>query len=114
MDCLTHVLAFADIDMNPQMSFVIGTDTMVRILNPKYYNHSRTDMLASLRDMKGVHFIVGGRVQQNEGTGDEFLTGREELVDLPQDIQEKFTLIDDFRVDISSTELRKQQEASSK
>ena len=48
------------------MSFVLGTDTMVRIINPKYYDNSREKMLAALVDMKekGVHFIVGGRLEQ--------------------------------------------------
>jgi len=51
---------------NRKMSFVLGTDTMVRIINPKYYDSSREKMLAALVDMKekGVHFIVGGRLEQ--------------------------------------------------
>ena len=41
-----------------------------------------------------------------------FVTGQEELSDLPADVQEMFTLVQekDFRVDLSSTELRKQAE----
>lgn len=52
-----------------KMTFVLGTDTMVRIIDPKYYGNSREDMLAALRDMrgKGVHFIVGGRLEQGRG-----------------------------------------------
>lgn len=48
------------------MAFVIGTDTMIRILNPKYYGDSKEAMLEAIRDMKrhGVHFVVGGRLQQ--------------------------------------------------
>jgi hypothetical protein len=40
------------------------------------------------------------------------VTGQEELSDLPADVQEMFTLVQekDFRVDLSSTELRKQAE----
>jgi hypothetical protein len=43
-----------------------GTDTMVRIIDPKYYGHSQSNMIAALEDMKrkGVHFIVGGRLEQ--------------------------------------------------
>ena len=50
------------------MSFVLGTDTMVRIINPKYYGDSRENMLEALADMKekGVHFIVGGRLEQGK------------------------------------------------
>ena len=49
-----------------KMSFVLGTDTMVRIINPKYYENSREKMIDALVNMKdkGVHFIVGGRLEQ--------------------------------------------------
>ena len=49
-----------------RMSFVIGTDTMVRIIDPKYYGNSREGMVSALLRMKerGVHFIVGGRLEQ--------------------------------------------------
>jgi len=79
----THKLAFffsdltfpsrnaTDLGAQRQMAFVIGTDTMVRILNPKYYGDSKDAMLEAVRDMKrhGVHFVVGGRLQQ--GTEDD-------------------------------------------
>lgn len=54
------------------MGFVIGTDTMVRILNPKYYGNSEEDMFEAVRAMghAGVHFVVGGRIdQQNRENG---------------------------------------------
>ena len=40
-----------------------------------------------------------------------FINGEEEVGSLPKDIQQMFTLLseDEFRLDISSTELRKQQ-----
>lgn len=49
-----------------RMSFVIGTDTMVRIIDPKYYGNSREGLVSALLRMKerGVHFIVGGRLEQ--------------------------------------------------
>mmetsp|Transcript_34695 Transcript_34695/g.46548 ORF Transcript_34695/g.46548 Transcript_34695/m.46548 type:complete len:94 (-) Transcript_34695:731-1012(-) len=45
----------------------------------------------------------------------KFITGQEELSTLPNDVQDLFILIreEDFRVDISSTELRKQASSSS-
>lgn len=48
------------------MSHNIGTDTMVRIINPKYYGNRKEHMIKALEDMnsKGVHFIVGGRLEQ--------------------------------------------------
>jgi nicotinic acid mononucleotide adenylyltransferase len=113
-DIFRNVLA-TDVGGTKQFSFVIGTDTMVLILNPKYYGNSQQAMLEAVRDMKqqGVHFVVGGRLQQTSETEDRtFVTGQEELSDLPADVQEMFTLVQekDFRVDLSSTELRKQAE----
>jgi nicotinic acid mononucleotide adenylyltransferase len=101
-----------------RLTFLIGVDTMIRIINPKYYNQSNDEMLKTLYNMQsqGVHFVVGGRLDQKKGTNDTssetatmpFMTGKEELNALPHDLKGIFTLIaeDDFRVDISSTELR--------
>lgn len=94
-----------------QITFVIGTDTMVRIINPKYYGGEYNNMLKAVREMgsEGVHFVVGGRLEQNKNGSDKFVTGEEELSGLPSDVKAFFTIIqeEDFRVDISSTELRK-------
>jgi len=91
-----------------KFTFVIGTDTMIRIINPKYYGGEIDNMLEAVREMgrEGAHFVVGGRLEQNK-----FVTGEKELEGLPLDVQEMFTIIkeDDFRVDISSTELRAKQ-----
>ena len=96
-----------------QMTFVIGTDTMVRILNPKYYDDSNDNMINALREMKmeGVHFVVGGRLEQvkdDDNSMKKFVTGEEALDDLPDDVSDMFTIIqeEDFRVDISSSEIR--------
>eukprot|EP00558_Chaetoceros_sp_UNC1202_P012210 CAMPEP_0197234632 /NCGR_PEP_ID=MMETSP1429-20130617/2332_1 /TAXON_ID=49237 /ORGANISM="Chaetoceros sp., Strain UNC1202" /LENGTH=501 /DNA_ID=CAMNT_0042693087 /DNA_START=82 /DNA_END=1587 /DNA_ORIENTATION=- len=100
-----------------EITFVIGTDTMVRIINPKYYGDSYENMLEAVREMgdEGAHFVVGGRLEEIKGSvggsdGDEsrFVTGEDELEGLPQDVRNMFTIIkeDDFRVDISSSELR--------
>ena len=45
-----------------------------------------------------------------------FINGEEEVRSLPKDIQQMFTLLseDEFRLDISSTELRKQQNEPNK
>ena len=96
-----------------KITFIIGTDTMVRIINPKYYGNSIEEMLSAVREMgdAGVHFVVGGRLEQGKTVGEapKFVTGEEELISLPIDVQEMFTLIqeEDFRLDLSSTELRK-------
>jgi nicotinic acid mononucleotide adenylyltransferase len=101
---------------NNRWSFVIGTDTMVRMLNPKYYNHDYEQMLQAQRSM-GVNFVVGGRLDQTNPNKDKFISGKDALPEgLPQDVQEMFILLEesDFRVDISSTELRAQQAAAAK
>jgi len=104
--------SFSSTEPEP-LHFVIGTDTLVRIMDPKYYDNSEDKMLQALYDMK-CNFVVGGRLEQNKATSGgesepEFVTGREEVKKLPDDLQHKFTLLEDFRVDISSTELRRQK-----
>jgi len=96
------------------MTFVIGTDTMVRIINPKYYDNNVDKMLKAVREMGdlGAHFVVGGRLEQSKNNDKSsekiFVTGKEELVDLPEDVRDMFTIIkeEDFRIDISSSEIR--------
>jgi len=99
-----------------KMTFVIGTDTLVRILDTKYYDDEKEKMLTALRDMKhrGVHFVVGGRSEQGKYEGDspKFIDGSKEIAEQPQDVKDMFTLLkeEDFRVDLSSTEIRKQRD----
>ena len=108
---------------NRKMTFVLGTDTFVRIINPKYYNNSLENMIDALVEMKmkGVHFIVGGRLDQQTAdvsgllsttTTTKFINGEEEIKSLPGHVQEMFTLLteEEFRLDVSSTEIRKQME----
>lgn len=114
VSCLQDCIAEGAYGGIHDISFVIGADTMARILNPKYYNNDKDQMIKALLSMEGAHFFAGGRVEQKKETpaSAQFLTGREELGDLPQALKEKFTIIEEqeFRVDISSTEIRKQQE----
>lgn len=85
----------------------------MRIINPKYYNNSFENMLDAVRGMAkaGVHFVVGGRLEQNTGStktesNKRYVTCEDELSTLPEDIRCLFTLLPTFRVDISSSELR--------
>jgi nicotinamide mononucleotide (NMN) deamidase PncC len=98
----------------PDVSFVAGADTLVRIINPKYYNDDVDEMIDSLRSMKGVHFFGGGRLEQKKDSSEpvRFITGIEELKGLPEDVKEMFTIIEEkeFRVDMSSSEIRKEEE----
>ena len=107
---------------NRILHFSIGTDTLVRLIDPKYYNNSEDDMLHTLRDMS-CHFVVGGRLDQkkkssNNNNDDDndvedtmFIAGDEVVATLPLQIRDKFTILPDFRIDLSSTEIRQQMEA---
>jgi hypothetical protein len=82
------------------------------------------DALVEMKE-KGVHFIVGGRLeqqQQQSSMGDDgsimekkmmkFINGEEEVKSLPLHVREMFTLLseEEFRLDVSSTEIRKQMQ----
>jgi len=111
---------------SPRINFVIGTDTMVRILNPKYYrDKARESMIESLLELKekGVSFIVGGRLEQSPAqtpdgspSAPRFVSGKEDLIDLPEEVASMFIIMEEseFRVDLSSTEIRKEQERKEK
>ena len=87
----------------PGSVFVIGWDTMVRVIDPKYYGDSETAMLTALAEIwaRGCRFLVAGR--QVDGA---FRTLDE--VAIPQGFQPLFRAIpeESFRADVSSTELR--------
>jgi nicotinic acid mononucleotide adenylyltransferase len=76
-------------------------------------------MLQTLTDMS-CHFVVGGRLDQkkkkssvDDKNNDEilFIAGDEVVEQLPIGIRDKFTILPDFRIDLSSTEIRQQMEA---
>lgn len=82
--------------------FVVGVDTVRRILNPQYYG-SMSDMISALLEIRrnGCFFVVGGRKTADDW--DEM-----EKVEVPMELSGMFFGIPahKFRVDISSTELR--------
>jgi hypothetical protein len=84
--------------------FVVGADTAARIVAPRYYGNSEAALHAALGDIRarGCRFLVAGRL---DDTG-QFL-GLEKLT-LSPDYRDLFTAIPegDFRVDVSSTQLR--------
>ena len=88
----------------PNHGFVVGFDTMKRIIDPMYYEDSEEKMIAALREIGalGGYFLVGGR-KEDDG---RWAT----LTDLaiPHDLQDMVIEIPEkeFRVDVSSTELR--------
>lgn len=90
-------------ELFPGSAFVIGADTAVRLINPKYYGGDSRKMLEILLGCKssGCLFLVGGR------TVDGVFTVLEDLV-IPKELKDMFISIpqEKFRMDISSTEIR--------
>ncbi|WIA37878.1 hypothetical protein OEZ86_014725 [Tetradesmus obliquus] len=90
----------------PGATFVLGWDTAVRIVMPKYYGGSETGMALVFRDIQhaGCSFLVAGRVDDK---GDGQFKGLQDIA-LPAEVAGLFAGIpeDKFRSDISSTALR--------
>ena len=84
-------------------TFVIGVDTMRRVIDPKYYGGSRGKMLFALEEMRelGCSYLVAGRVD-----GREFRTLGD--ISVPVELEGMFREIpeSEFREDLSSTDLR--------
>ena len=88
----------------PGATFVVGFDTAVRIIQPRYYGDSEADMLAALAEMRdrGNRFLVAGR-EDKDGRFREL----HELT-IPDGFAGLFDAIPArlFRHDVSSTEIR--------
>jgi len=86
----------------PNCTFVVGIDTLVRIGEPRYYE-SAAAMHDSFTEYTklGTRFLVFGR---NDGRGFQTLANN----DVPEALAALCTNVteDEFRVDLSSTELR--------
>ena len=87
----------------PGCTFVIGWDTAIRLVDPRYYGHDETEMIIALNDIRRYccRFLVAGR--QDDGV----FRGLDEIP-IPKYFQDMFMSIpeSDFRVDLSSTDLR--------
>lgn len=87
----------------PSSTFVVGWDTAIRLFDPKYYSDDPDLMFEILCKMSasGTKFLVAGR--EKEGV---FMTLED--VQIPEGFRRLFTGLseDEFRADISSTELR--------
>jgi hypothetical protein len=85
-------------------TFVVGYDTAVRILQPRYYQDSEARMLAALAEIRECdgRFLVAGRADEN-GTFRHL-----EDIAIPTAVRDLFHPLppDRFRRDISSSELR--------
>ena len=103
--CFTRAATFsAKASLFPGVTFVVGTDTIKRIAAPSYYGNdaaNRDQAISSIRDL-GCRFLVFGR---KEGAVFESLRD----ISLPTSLLEICQEVpqDRFRLDISSTELRR-------
>ncbi len=88
----------------PNATFIVGYDTAVRILHPRYYDNSRDKCHAALTAIQkqGCSFLVAGRV------GSSGIFRDITHLDIPPAFTTLFRSISmqQFRKDISSTELR--------
>jgi len=102
---LTHAPRFVDkAAIFPGATFVVGADTALRIVSPRYYEDDAERMLARLAEIaeRGCRFLVACRVdarQQCIGLRD---------LPIPGTFRSLFDEIpaERFRWDVSSTELR--------
>ncbi|MEK9650474.1 MAG: cytidylyltransferase [Gammaproteobacteria bacterium] len=89
--------------MFPNSVFIIGADTLLRILNEKFYlNHKDMMSQLDLFNHHNINFLVFGRYVNHK-----FHTLNN--ISLPEHIRARFTGFDEkiFRNDISSTTIRK-------
>ena len=90
----------------PDCAFIIGGDTAVRLVDPRYYEGNASHMIAALQEMRqnGCRFLVAGRAD-----GEKFITLSD--VSVPDGFGDMFTAIPEsaFRRDISSTQIRQAQ-----
>jgi hypothetical protein len=98
---LTRAPTFAEkARLFPGTVFVIGVDTAVRVVQPRFYG-SPEHMAAALADLRaaGCRFLVAGRI---DGQGSfQQLDG----LNIPAELSDLFTPLP-FRADVSSTQLR--------
>ena len=88
----------------PGATFVVGHDTAIRLVMPKYYG-GEVEMLRAFEEIRnlGCSFVVAGRAATS-AEGKAFLTLAD--VDVPEQLRDVFEALPGFRNDISSTEIR--------
>ena len=110
--CITSVPFFlAKSNIFGNCSFIIGADTCIRILDSKYYGNSEFALVDSLGriNQNNCNFIVGGRVDSNGTfqTADTILSSVLAKRVLYSDrLKAMFSSVPDFRVDLSSSQIR--------
>ncbi|HLR46392.1 MAG TPA: hypothetical protein VK092_04475, partial [Deinococcales bacterium] len=88
----------------PGSTFIVGTDTVIRLLDSRFYGSDpaeRDRMFRELRSL-GASFLVAGRTRDGK-----FVTLAD--LDVPAAHRDLFRGLDEaeFRVDVSSTEIRR-------
>lgn len=96
----------------PGSVFVIGMDTAVRLIDTKYYDYSMDKMMNALSQFETLHcsFLVAGRQKQKDEYDKTFQTLSDLNLDHVGRYKHLFMEISerDFRVDLSSSEIRSQ------
>jgi nicotinic acid mononucleotide adenylyltransferase len=110
--CITSVPFFLDkSNIFRECMFVIGADTLSRIINPRYYGNNEFALVDSLGriNQNNCKFIVGGRIDSSETfqTADTILSSDLAQTILYSDsLKSMFIAINEFRFDLSSTQIR--------
>jgi hypothetical protein len=88
----------------PGATFVVGYDTAERVLQTRFYEDSRSQMMVALAKIRerGCRFLVASR------TDDEGRFNNAADLDIPEQFRDLFSTIpaEKFRLDVSSTRLR--------
>jgi len=95
-------------ELLPNTTFVVGYDTAVRLVDPKYYGDDADVMVRELRkikDSRNCSFLVCGRKDATSGGAFKTLAD----IHLPAGVSDVFESLENFRNDISSTEIRAKQ-----
>lgn len=97
-------------EMFPNHGLIVGVDTARRVIDPQYYDNSEEKMIDAIKALEkfGCYFVVGGR--KHGDLWDDLSS-----VNIPDPIKHMFKGINptDFRVDISSTEIRARRMSTS-
>jgi len=89
----------------PGAAFAIGYDTAIRLIDTKYYENNQERMQQALLEIQslGCIFVVGGRLDGNTFKDFSFMVDQ-----IPLAFRSLFVALkeEDFRLDLSSTEIR--------
>jgi len=99
-----------------ECTFLVGADTAIRLLDPKYTQNCLFELIYSLTliQSRGTKFLIGPRltsIKNKDGIVSEAFLSLKEILDisqvkLPDKCREMFLEIPEFRVDFSSTLVR--------